>query len=572
MGAIPNTVRRAGIYHFRRGIPAALQPILKRVELTCSLGTNDAAVARSLSRYLYLQSEEMFGVVRCVPLLTDQDIAALIKDFYATILSRDESVRLDSDEPVREEVRQGLSDHYRILAERSRIDLASNAFDSVRMITGAMLARRFGIDAKFERSEVRRLEHAMLRAGIEVSETLRARWEGNFNYEPSDKLLAQALRETPSAPISNPAPPSVEVPSVVAGPTFSEAAELFREGQLRRKIWERQTYLQARATYSIFCDFAGDRPLSGYVRADAGRFKALLEELPANYSKAAEYRGLSAQQIVPQALQQDVPRLSSRTVQRHFAALSTLWDSAIEQGTASIKIFNDWKFTAAKRARDQRKMWDSEALQKLFSTPIWTGCQSEHRRSKPGQHVLRDEKFWLPLIAVYSGMRQEEICQLRLTDVRQTEGIWVFDLREGDGRQLKNSNAVRKVPIHNMLIRLGLLNYADALRTESAQLLFPNLQPGGADDRLGHNYSKWFTRYRRDTDLYAEGLDFHSFRHSATTFMKRAGVADSVIDEVTGHATAGETARYNKGLTVANLKDAIDKIDIDVNLVKLEQK
>ena len=190
-------------------------------------------------------------------------------------------------------------------------------------------------------------------------------------------------------------------------------------------------------------------------------------------------------------------------------------------------------------------------------------------RSKPGTHIIRDEKFWLPLIAVFSGMRQEEICQLRLEDVRQAEGIWVFDLREGEGRQLKNSNAIRRVPIHHTLIALGLLRYADQLREQPAHLLFPNLQPGGADDRLGHNYSKWFTRYRRDTALYAPGLDFHSFRHSATTFMKRTGVSDSVIDEVTGHATAGETARYNKGLTVANLKEAIDKIDIGVDLSHL---
>ena len=80
-----------------------------------------------------------------------------------------------------------------------------------------------------------------------------------------------------------------------------------------------------------------------------------------------------------------------------------------------------------------------DALKELFETPIWTGCQSEHRRSKPGTHIIRDENFWLPLIAVFSGMRQEEICQLRLEDVRQAEGIWVFDLREGDGRQLKTA-------------------------------------------------------------------------------------------------------------------------------------
>ena len=566
MGGIPNTVRRGGVYHFRRAVPVGLRVRLPRSELTCSLHTHQAEEARFLSRCLYLRSEELFVVIGSAPMLSKEDVAALVKDFYSTILAQDDNRRLMSDGPDR--FRKERAEHYRKLAESARQHLAEDAYATVRMITSSMLARRYGLDAKFDDRSVREVGQAMLRAGVEVAETLRARAEGDFNYEPRDKLLMDALRERPE-PSS--APPIVHVATspVVASPIFSEAAETFREAQLRRKVWENQTYSQARASYALFRDFAGDRPLSQYVRPDAARFKALLEDLPANYSKAPEFRGLTAQQIVEQTHDRDFVRLSSRTIQRHFTALSTLWDSAIDHGTATINIFNDWKFPAAKRAKDQRQMWTVDALKSLFKTPIWTGCQSEHRRSKPGAHIIRDEKFWLPLIAVFSGMRQEEICQLRLEDLRQAEGIWVFDLREGDGRQLKNRNAIRKVPVHKNLIGLGLLRYADQLRSQSGQLLFPNLHPGGADDRLGHNYSKWFTRYRRDTNLYAEGLDFHSFRHSATTFMLQAKASTSVVDEVTGHATAGETARYHKGFTIAQLQEAIDSIDIGVDLSHL---
>jgi integrase len=568
MGAIPNTVRRAGVFHFRRAVPEALQSIFKRAELTCSLRTNDAGAARSLSRCLYLKSEELFGVVRCAPMLSEQDIAALVKDFYATILAREDESRLLSDEPVPEALRLGRIEHYQQLAERSRIDLASNAFGSVRMITSVMLARRYGRDARFEKADVRRLAQAMLRAGIEVAETLRARAEGDFNYEPRDKLLAAALKEA-AEPSSNDVPKNAAVAPVASSPMFMQEADAFREAQLRRNVWERQTYLQARKTFALFAEHLGDRPLADYERKDAAKLKTLLEDLPADYGKAAEYRGKTAAQIVEASREKPGKRLSPRTIQRHFAELSALWDRAVEQGHASANIFADWKFAATKRARDQRQMWTSEDLAALFVTPLWAGCQSPHRRSKPGTHIIRDEKFWLPLIAVFSGMRQEEICQLRLDDVRQVEGVWVFDLNPHDGQQLKNSNAIRLVPIHAELIRLGLLGYADEQRRGEKSLLFSELQPGGADDRLGHNYSKWFSRYRQDVGMFVPGRDFHSFRHSATTFMKRAGISDSVIDEVTGHATAGETARYNKGLTVANLKAAIDAIDIGVDLSHL---
>jgi integrase len=532
MGSVPNTVRRGGIFHFRRAIPAALQPLFNRAEVTCSLRTADVAQARRLSRALYVCTEELFDAVRTAPMLSERDIADMVKDFYGSILAQDEAVRLMRDEPIPEDRRAHYIEHYRQLAERARADLANSAFGSVRLIANTMLARRFGPEVSVDKADARRVSHAMLRAGIEVAETLRARAEGDFNYEPKDKLLLAALREPVEAPQMDPqSKPAAPVP---AGPPFSEEAETFREAQLRRKVWEQQTAMQARKTYALFAEYFGDRPLAHFTRRDAARFKELLEDLPANYGKAAEYRGLTAEQVVERSKSSNVQRLSPRTVQRHFAALASLWSSAIEHGRADTNVFADWKFAASKRARDQRQMWEKDELKALFASPVWTGCQSPHRRSKPGSVILRDEKFWLPLIAVFSGMRQEEICQLRLADVRQVEDIWVFDLNTRSGQQLKNANAIRQVPIHGELIRLGLLAYANEQRDADKELLFPNLQPGGADDRLGHNYSKWFTRYRRETGLFVPGRDFHSFRHSATTFMSRAGVQHTVIDAITG--------------------------------------
>ncbi len=61
-------------------------------------------------------------------------------------------------------------------------------------------------------------------------------------------------------------------------------------------------------------------------------------------------------------------------------------------------------------------------------------------------------------------------------------------------------------------------------------------------------------------------LDFRSLRQNATTFPHRAGVQDPIIDRLTGHATPGETARYTKGSDIRQLKQAIDAIDIDMDL------
>ena len=95
---------------------------------------------------------------------------------------------------------------------------------------------------------------------------------------------------------------------------------------------------------------------------------------------------------------------------------------------------------------------------------------------------------------------------------------------------------------------------------------FSREEPTG---RLGHAFSKWFTRYRRDVGLYRPGLDFHSFRHTATTLMHQAGVERAVIDHVTGHATPGETSRYTKGSRLGQLMDAIERIELGFDVAAL---
>ena len=193
-------------------------------------------------------------------------------------------------------------------------------------------------------------------------------------------------------------------------------------------------------------------------------------------------------------------------------------------------------------------MWEQADLARLFATPVWGGCRSATQRSTPGPLVLRDERFWLPLIAVFSGLRQEEICQLQIEDVRQEDGIWYFDINDRPPRRLKNATAIRRVPVHSELIRFGFMQHVERLRRGRQTRVFPSFRPGGADDRLGHAFTKWFTRYRRDVGLYRPGLNFHSFRHTATTLMHQAGVAAAVIDHVTGHTTPGRDGPVHQAL------------------------
>jgi integrase len=561
-----------------------LRGLIGRRELTRSLGNVDHQTAKLHAATLYVASERLFGIARATPMLTDVQLARLVQDFYATVLERENVMRLRLP-PHDDAVSETRGAYYGEIAAKTRRALAGNRLDEARVVTEAMLKKQGVACADLAPDDWRRARQAVMRAGIDLAEALKARYSGDFNYEPDDKLLRHTLTsshaEQASPPSVAPAPPDpmsrATIPEAhrAAAPLLSTITESFIADQIASGAWERQTAAQSRATFRLLIDVCGDRTLRDYTRQDAGRLKEQLQRLPSDYGKASVYRGLSVAQIIDrfdgQAAAIRTALITAKTIKRHFSALSALWTAAEAKGEVETNIFVGFRFGAGKRAVEDRDCWETPELAALFASPVWTGCASEIHRAEPGPLVLRDEKFWLPLIAVFSGMRQEEICQLSLADVRQAEGIWFFDLNTRDGRMLKNATAVRRVPVHNELVRLGLLDRVTQLRGRGETRLFPQLERGGADGRLGHAFSKWFTRYRRDIGLDRDKLVFHSLRHTATTLMSEADVQAAIIDRVTGHTTPGETARYTKRTTLRQLQTAINAISIGVDLSDLYQ-
>ena len=105
--------------------------------------------------------------------------------------------------------------------------------------------------------------------------------------------------------------------------------------------------------------------------------------------------------------------------------------------------------------------------------------------------------YWIPLIALYSGMRIGRDRSILVSDIKSEHGITYFDVCRGEGekRQMKTASSVRRVPIHKMLVELGLsecrLTHGPSRPKER---LFEDIKPGVNGD-FSHNFSKWFGRY-----------------------------------------------------------------------------
>ena len=166
-----------------------------------------------------------------------------------------------------------------------------------------------------------------------------------------------------------------------------------------------------------------------------------------------------------------------------------------------------------------RRPWKDQELQQLFSQPLFTTYDTPK-----GKKSGSDAAYWAPIIALYTGARIGELAQLKADDINVIDGVPLLHITDaGEGQRVKSSSSIRCIPIHPELIRLGLLEYVQAIRNAGHTRLWPILRED--TERPGLNLSNWFGDYRRSIGLTERYPDFHSFRHLARTRMARSKIS-----------------------------------------------
>lgn len=189
----------------------------------------------------------------------------------------------------------------------------------------------------------------------------------------------------------------------------------------------------------------------------------------------------------------------------------------------------DISFKTTKR----RRPWTEEELITLFSQPLFTQKKLPRNKKAGGW-----ASYWVPLIAVFSGARVSEICQLTADDIDTNTSHPTIKIRSrSEDQRLKTVNAERDIPIHPQLIELGFLKYVEQIKKGPvANSLWPDLPK--RSERSGGYFSQWFGEYLKTLQLNGE-VDFHSFRHTVRTQLVLNGVSEIVIDRLLGHSHIG---------------------------------
>lgn len=153
--------------------------------------------------------------------------------------------------------------------------------------------------------------------------------------------------------------------------------------------------------------------------------------------------------------------------------------------------------------------------------------------------------------------------QLHRSDLQCVDGIWVFDINraEDDDKKVKTETSLRQVPVHQMLIDLGLLERRDD--SSLGKRLFPDLRPG-QNGFYSHNFSKWWSRYGQTFGFRGEKKVFHSFRHLFTDALRDLEAPDYVLKAILGHSDKSITANYGHGAKLAVRQSYVDRVRFDV--------
>jgi integrase len=318
------------------------------------------------------------------------------------------------------------------------------------------------------------------------------------------------------------------------GPCISELLNDFlSEEDIKRRADKPATVRKDKDALRMFIEIVGDKRIQDVKQSDAKLFsKSILSHKLDGKTRAVN------------------------TVNNYMNSVSKFsgWITAHHSEYEHDKLdFSKLRYSKSKLAREEREMFELFEIKKIFS----------HEKFKKAK--TRDpEKYWLIYVALFTGMRLEEIAQLNpQTDIYTDEsGLLIFDLNENDGKSLKNKQSIRKVPIHNRLIELGFLEYVESIKKD-ANRLFPDSKI--RDGRKGKNVAKR-ANYLIQVSVGIKGKSLHSFRHTFTTMLKRALIEESIAAAILGHAHGGITfSRYGKNFLTELLHDEMHKhINFDV--------
>lgn len=252
---------------------------------------------------------------------------------------------------------------------------------------------------------------------------------------------------------------------------------------------------------------------------------------------------------------------SAANIKVKLSRVRTLLQWAFDNDFATLNAAKDIVMLDSAAASNKRTEFDLPALRTIFASPIYSaGLRPSQGRG--------DAAYWLPLLALFTGARLEELGQLRPDDVTQHRypdgdgkdaSAWAIRITDDSeaGMTLKNAGSRRIIPVHPELEALGFIAFVQAATAANHIRLFHELRPN-VYGRLTAKWGEWFSRYKRDEcGITDKRMVFHSFRHTFKHYARHANMIEGVQRQIMGHSSGDVADGYGSGYSLHQLVEGM---------------
>ena len=523
MQAVPgysHLYRRGAVYWLRLRVPTDLRSHFEFPEWKETLNTKDLEEAKRALRLRVVEIDRDIAAARAKsqtqpsPPLTAADARRIAQNQLAGWLSDDAEARLEQGPAAMENAEAYLEATY----EDARIALASGNWQSEAQ-RAAWALEEVGRWYPDGDPSLRLMASELLKVRVQFGDMIYMRQRGEVVEAPAVVSVSAAIALAPMAP----AVPMTGAAGVTLGDLIKRYRAV-REAEHGQESTRRKYGHIFKALEEVL---GSDRPIAAITRADCRAVQDLLRAVPSNAGK--RYPGLSLKDAAVAGARDGVAVLAPNSISSYLQNLAAVFNWAVDE---ELLAKNPAKGLAKKgRASVKRRGFATPELQTLFR------ALAPFRRDAPS-------RFWVPALALYTGARLNELCQLSASDVGAADGIDYLDFSEFDAdtgervadRSIKTDASDRRVPIHAELIAAGFLEFVDGVRKRGGGRLFPECGLG-PDGRHSHGFSKWFGLTMDTIGLTARSLVFHSFRHGFQDACRDAAIREEITDALGGWAS-----------------------------------
>ncbi|MEJ1358766.1 MAG: tyrosine-type recombinase/integrase [Candidatus Sedimenticola sp. (ex Thyasira tokunagai)] len=249
---------------------------------------------------------------------------------------------------------------------------------------------------------------------------------------------------------------------------------------------------------------------------------------------------------------------SVKTVRDTLSDLSAFFNWCVDRGMIDINPFQGLSQSVRDTSRGTKDKTQRE--RRPFSTDELKAYLDTIKKN-----LGTDDPVWaVTVIAMFTGMRPEEICEIELTDVH-ADYVHI--------PEAKTESSVRDVPMHP-LIKPLVKRLVEKSRKGKDNYLLRGLKRGGEDDKRWQNLGKR-ARYqlREKTGITDKRVVFYSLRKNFSTAMENASIPESTAQQIVGHKKQSMTyGLYSNGVDLKVLSDAVQKVSYGDEIAALVSK